>query len=449
MSDDLLVELLQALDAPQHTYCELDRYYNARQPLAFLSPEAKVALGNRFGRVASNLCRLAVNSLAERLRIRGFSGVDVWPEWLANDLDLESSVLHREALLFGDGFVIVWSGPDGSPRVSVESAQQVTVLSDPGTREVTSAVKRWRTKTTTEAIVYLPDRIEHHRANTPGAATAGYSLVEVLDNPLGVVPVVEFRNSERVLGAGHSEIVDLMPLVDGLNKTLADLAIAQEYNSRPRRWATGVELIEEPILDAEGNPVIVDGEPLMRVVSPIPESNRAMISAEPDTRFGQLPGADLVGFENAVGIWLGQIMAVSCLPAHYVGITTNNPASAEAIRGAETSLTARAEARQQVFGRSWERVARLMAAVKTGADPASFDVSVVWGDPASRSIAAEADSAVKLYQSKILSRAGTLRKLGFSEQEISDEIKQLLDEIGTETAAQFDPLAKQYIKDNF
>ena len=33
-----------------HRYAELDRYYTGRQPLAFLSPEAKTALGNRFGR---------------------------------------------------------------------------------------------------------------------------------------------------------------------------------------------------------------------------------------------------------------------------------------------------------------------------------------------------------------------------------------------------------------
>ena len=37
-------ELLQRLDEPAHRYAELDRYYTGRQPLAFLSPEAKTAL---------------------------------------------------------------------------------------------------------------------------------------------------------------------------------------------------------------------------------------------------------------------------------------------------------------------------------------------------------------------------------------------------------------------
>ena len=38
--------------------------------------------------------------------------------------------------------------------------------------------------------------------------------------------------------------------------------------------------------------------------------------------------------------------------AHYVGVFTDNPASADALRAAEASLTARAEARQATFGRT-------------------------------------------------------------------------------------------------
>ncbi len=41
-----LQTMLQKLDEPQARYAELDRYYTGTQPLAFLSPEAKIALGN-------------------------------------------------------------------------------------------------------------------------------------------------------------------------------------------------------------------------------------------------------------------------------------------------------------------------------------------------------------------------------------------------------------------
>ena len=49
---DTLTQLLQKLDEPAAKYAELERYYCGTQPLAFLSPEAKTALGDRFGRMA-------------------------------------------------------------------------------------------------------------------------------------------------------------------------------------------------------------------------------------------------------------------------------------------------------------------------------------------------------------------------------------------------------------
>ena len=95
---------------------------------------------------------------------------------------------------------------------------------------------------------------------------------------------------------------------------------------------------------------------------------------------------------------------------------TTRPA-ADALRAAEASLTARAEARQATFGRSWEQVARLMIAVRDGRDPNMIDdIRVQWADAATRSVAQEADAVVKLFQRR--STTGSpcaLAKLGYSD----------------------------------
>ena len=378
-------ELLQRLDEPAHRYAELDRYYTGRQPLAFLSPEAKTALRNRFGRMASDIPRLAVTALAERLRITGFAGDDgLHADWVRNDLDQTSGVAHREALLLGDSYVIVWADQLGRPLATVESAKQVAVLTDPGTRQITAAVKRWETDWTTAGVLCLQDRIVRLRANQTGATTQGYNSVEEIANPLGVVPVVGLRNPDRIIGDyGCSEIDDLKTLVDGLNKTLVDLLTTSEFLGRPRRFATGIELTEEPVLDDDGNPVLdEDHQPVMTGSNPFPETHRMMVSENYEARFGSLPAADLAGYEASVRILLGQIMAVSTLPAHYVGSLTEQPASADALRAAEASLTARAEARQATFGRAWEQVARLMIAVRDGGEPNMIDdIRVQWPTP--------------------------------------------------------------------
>jgi hypothetical protein len=423
MTDDnqLLLNLLQRLDEPTARYAELDRYYRGEQPLAFLSPEARTALGNRFGRMASNIPRLAVTALAERLRLTGFDDPGLWADWIRNDLDQLSGVAHREALLLGDSYAIVWADRYGRPKVTVESAKQVAVHRDPGTRQIVSAVKRWETKTTTEAVLYEPDAITRYRSNQTGAISHGFESVEQIANPLGVVPVVGLQNSDRILSHhGVSEIDDLKPLVDALNKSLADMMVTSEYVGRPRRWATGIELTEQPVLDVDGNPVLDDdGQPVTVDVNPIPEGSRAMISESDAAKFGQLASADLGGYEASVRVILGQVMAVSTLPAHYIGVLTDSPASADALRAAEASLTARAEARQATFGRSWEQVARLMIAVRDGRDPNLIDVRVQWADAATRSVAQEADAVVKLYQSGLLPASYALSKLGYTDDEIT------------------------------
>lgn len=433
-TSDLLTELLTRLDMPQGRIAELEAYFTGTQPLAWLDRDARIAL-ERFARMCSNLPRLAVTSLSERLRISGFTGADVWDQWCANDLDQQSDLAHQEALAFGSSYAICW-GQSGRPQVTIESPKQVSVIRDPGSRQVLRGIKRWRSiiggRAETWAVAYYPDRIETWHADQ-AAANSGFNLVKEVDNPLGVVPVVPITNTALLYGIGwdyghfydfgHSEISDLMPLCDALNKQLVDLMISADRTAQPRRWVSGLSLVERPVLDCDGTPT---GE--VEAVNPISETDRMMIGEAPDVKFGQLPEPTLTGYENAVNVLLGQIMAVSALPAHYIGIMTDNPASADAIRGSEASLTARAEARQKTFGRAWEQVARLMVAVRDGVDPADVDVRVQWAPADTRSQAQEADAATKLYQAGILSRAGTLRRLGFSEDEIEAELEARADE---------------------
>ena len=145
-----------------------------------------------------------------------------------------------------------------------------------------------------------------------------------------------------------------------------------------------------------------------------------MINEEPDGKFGQLPGSDLAGYETAIGTIMRQISAVSGLPEHMLGIGGDNPTSADSIRASEAALTARAEARQAAFGRSWEQVARLMVAVRDGVDPERVEVRVKWADPSTRSVAQEADAVTKLYAAGLLPASTALARLGYTADEIEE-----------------------------
>lgn len=403
--NDTLTAALQQLDEKAATYSDLNRYYAGEQPLTFLAPEIKTSLNNRLSRVSVNVPRLLVDSIAERLRVTGVTGADVWADWTRNDLDQLAAVAHREALTLGDAYAIVWARPDGSPRVTIESCQQVTAITDPGSRTITSAVKRWEAKDGTHAVLYGPEKIERFHSNQPGATTTGFRLVETIPNPLGVVPVVRFRNGGRLLDDGVSEMKDVLSLTDAVVKVTSDMLVSSEYVARPRRWATGVELVED--------------EETGEAASPFPENDKMLISEDPESKFGQLPGSDLAGYEAGIGVLLRQISAVSGLPEHMLGIGGDNPTSADSIRASEAALTAKAEAKQAAFGKSWEDVARLIVAVRDEVDPATVNPIVQWADPSTRSVAQEADAAVKLFAAGLLPQAYVLRKLGYAETEIA------------------------------
>lgn len=411
---NLFDSLMQQLDGPQGRFSLLDRYYAGDQAVTFLNAEEAQELNRKLFRMSVNIPRLAVDSLAERLRVTGLrvdgaADAQLWSDWKANNLDEMAAVAHREALTLGECPVIVWADDQGNPRVSVESPTQCVVRRDPATREVTAALKRWSNEDAgqTYAVEYLPDQIVWFVAQSAGA-TGGFQAVRKVDNPLGVVPVVDLRNSDRLLGPGASEVDDLIPLVDALDKLTLDMLTASEQGARPRRWATGIVMDED--FDEGG-----DSTPR----SPFDESNRMLITDTAESKFGQLPGADLSAYRDAVDVIVQQIMAVSALPAHMVGVTAANPTSADALRAAESGLTARAEARQVTFGRAWEQVAATMVAVRTGADPRAIRTSVDWAPADTRSAAQEADATVKLFQAGILPRRYALQKLGYSAEDIA------------------------------
>jgi hypothetical protein len=424
LASDLLVELLRELEAPQNRYARYGQYYRGDNPLQFVSPESQAAIGRRLSKLVVNVPRVLVNALAERCRILGFNPDEtIWQDFVANDLDQQAGIVHRSALLYGQSFVIVW-GDSPRPIATVESPLNVQVLTDPATGEITAGVKKWIDKRAkqTHAMLYLPDRIEHWRADQDGASAAALKLVETLDNPLNTVPVTRFNNAD-LIGDGVSEIADIMCLTDALSKISTDMLVGSEFYAKPRRVLTGVEMVEQPKLDENNNPILdSNGEPVMEVVSPVPDNDRLIVLENEQAKATQLAGGDPSSYKNMADLILSEIASVSSLPPHFLGILHDNPSSADSLRASEAGLTSKAAAKQNAFGKSWERVGKLMKAVRTGADLADIECKVVWCDPATRSESQAADAVVKLVQAGILSKSGALRRLGYSQSDIEQEL---------------------------
>jgi len=405
---DVLTGLAQDLDAGAAHRSRAEMYLTGTQPLAFLSDSARAA--TKLGRMASNIPSVQVTAIAERLRVTDLTvgarrDEDLWADYQRSDLDQTLPLVFRESLGLGSSFVLVWDRTGNRrPLATAESSHQCVVQRDPGTREAVAGLKRWSRGSMTEARLFLPDRIVAFTADGENASQ-GWREGRSIPNPLGVIPLVEFRNSARLLGAGVPETEDLNPLVDALNKTLSDMMVGSEFYARPRRWATGVEMDT----DDDGN-----------AVNPFPEGDRMMIAEQVEAKFGQLAAADLASYEAAVRVLVGQIMAVSALPAHYLGQLSGQTPGADGLRAAEAALSARAESKQRLYGRPVEAVGALMRAIRTETSPDEHEVRVRWADPATRSVAQEADAVVKLHQSGLLPADYALARLGYGADQIAE-----------------------------
>lgn len=421
-----LAPLVRQLTAAMPDIERRDRRYSGLQPLQYAADEVKGDLKN----FNVNLCRLTINSVAERMRIKRIeatvNGLDVSEQaratWQRCNFDQWLQPTLVDALALGAAYLIVWPNEYGLPVITAESAKQIAVQRHPVTNEVTAAMKKW-TATDGNGVT----QSEHYVLYTAEVVTSWsrynngtWQQESNIPHGLGVVPVVPLINIER-LGdlAGGSVIDDLGHLVDGLSKVLADVLVASEDTARPRRWATGVDLEEATADDnegftADGAAPAEESTPKPEAVSPFESGNRMFTVESPDAKFGQLEGANLQGYKTAVDLLIQQIMAVSALPAHMIGVTTSNPTSADATRAAEASLSARADSRINVLGMGLERAIALAVSIATGYHVSLVNVKLTWASTATRSIAQEADATVKLAGENIITVEEARDQLGYN-----------------------------------
>lgn len=401
-------KLCRRIDNERQTLDRYEQYLRGVVPLEFIAPEVKEALGDRLRTLQLPWARHVVSSIEERLSVLGFrTGTDapadqtLWRIWQANNLDEMSQLAHAEALVYGRSFALVWADGTGRPTVSVESARQCGVLFDPATRQRVAGIKQWIEDEYGHAVVFEPTTITRYKTkskvlgdgtDTPGSLEGvQWEPAGTLPNPLGVVPLVPIINRPNIADPyGRSELAELLPLFDALTKLSTDLMVTAEGHASPRRWASGLLLEEET--DDSGSP-IGDVDKGHRF-SDLP--GRLWVAEDPQAKFGQFGGSDLTGFLNALAMLKRDLSSVSSLPAHYLGLFSDQPSSADAIRSAEASLVALIKRKALGFSGAWDEVMRLASAVERGFfDPALQSLETVWADFETRTTAQSMDAAAK------------------------------------------------------
>ena len=288
----------------------------------------------------------AVDVLEERLDLEGFIGGDQYglgDIFRANELDLEASMGHKDALIYGTGFVFVGRGMDGEadPLITIESPKHATAMYDLRTRRISAALlaQRGEIGRVTGGSLYLPNETIHFQAMNNMFSEVARDI-----HNLGRVPVSALVNNPRSGDPdGRSEITRAVrSYIDSAMRTMVGAEVAREFYSAPQRYVLGAN--EDTFTDADGNPLNAWKAIQGRLLAlPYNEDDSVM------PQVGQFSANSPAPFFEQVRQLAQLFAAETAIPTSYLGFQTDNPSSADAIRQMEARLVKRAERRQRQF----------------------------------------------------------------------------------------------------
>jgi hypothetical protein len=426
LSDDelALISLLRADLLRDRWHLKLlDAYFNGEQLIRDLGisiPPQLKGLHTVIG-----WPRIGVESLEERLDLEAFrwadgaDSTDLTEIAAANDLFDESNLAHLDALTYGREYLAIGSGDCGSadcpPLISVESPLDMTMMWDARLRIGTAALRECSiaeggdpASDNRMLVLYLPDQT----VQAVPAQGGGWEVIDRDIHNLGVLPVVRMANRQRTADrVGRSEITpEVMSVTDAACRRLMGIEVAAEFFGAPQRYILGAS--ESAFQDAEGNTKSAWETYIGRMLALERDEDGAIPTV------GQFAAHDPSGQTKIIDLY-ARIMATQLgLPPHMLGYTSDNPASADAIRSTEAKLVKKAERRTRRFGAAWQQAMRLALWVRDGEPPdKTRQIECVWRNPATPTIAASTDAAVKLVQAGILPADSdvTMELAGFTE----------------------------------
>ena len=419
------------------------------------------------GGFRDNLCPIVIESLSDRLRIASFSvpgeespppvesapvpgdanegkvgpiaqfAQDAWQRNRGERLQMD---VHEAAVALGDAYVLTeWDPIEERVRFSFEDPAMVRVVYDPeNASKVLLASKRWTvssvivpvtgelpTDASVRLNVYYPDRIERWIRN--GLIGGGIwrkffgddapdqwpiwwtDTGEEGGEPLGIA-VTHFPNQARGGNFGRSEIADVIPLQDALNKAVVDAVRVMDAMGWPQRYGTGIS--EAPTDD----------------LIAIPGS--FWWTKEENAKFGQMEDAGAEGIINVWNKFEESVSAVTRTPQHLFRVTNGVP-SGEALKTAENGLVSKAIKRSIVFGDAWEdvmelafRIARANGAIAGELPDSGFLVE--WENPETRGDELQHIQAINAKEG--ISRRQRWREYGYTDEQIERMESELANE---------------------
>ena len=366
---DVWLDLINLTKERGPHYTELWEYFQGSQDLPLDPTELNTKFGQTFAQFRDNLARPIVEAAEGRVRIKQIgedtgNAEDANEIWKRNRMQRKHKLVHNEAMVKGDGFVIVLPDEDGDAAIWPQISEQCAILySDVNPDKKEAAIKWWvqdmvkengvDTEPFVRVNIYTDTHIERY-ISTSSTSTLDpdfskyreYGDEEVpwrTRHQAKEVPMFQFSpNYDLSLGRGVSDLEDSLGFIDLITKTFLDMAVASEFTAAPQRWATGIEIPLDP----------KTGEPLQTFKA---GADNLWTAANDAAKFGQFQAGSLSAFETGIKAMVEHLAVVSRTPM-YMLLAQEQWPSGEMLKTTEAGLRQRVADHQEDFTPTWQDV---------------------------------------------------------------------------------------------
>ena len=342
-----------ALEAKALVYTMLWQYYDGVQPLVYSTERLQSLFRTINVRFGENWCGAVVNAAVDRLNLTGLevseqkdATAQLADLFSSTDMGLDSDDVHLAALVCSEAFVIAWREDNGPVEAYYNDPRLVHAQYDADNPKVMSwAAKRWVTDDGTYRLtLYYPDRIEYYYTTTKAENVTdakAYMPAEIPSaiNPYGTIPVFHFRRSRRAL---RSELTDVIPLQDAINKLFSDMMVAAEFGAFRQRYI----ISQADVSTLKNSP---------NEIWSIPAGD----GTGQQTQVGEFTQTELGSYLDAMDRLATAIAIITRTPKHYLLAQGGDP-SGEALITMEAPLTRKVARYQERFSATWKQVAAFM-----------------------------------------------------------------------------------------
>ena len=378
-----------------------DQYYNGTQRMKHLGISVPPELQDKL-RAATGWPRVIVDAIRYKLRVAGFryesvldADSQMWKIWTANKMRQRSQLAHLAALKYGRAFLVAGSdGPYGMPLLTAESPANMAAEYDARTMQVTAALQRYRFWGAQAAALYLPDVTVYLTCPEGGA----WQVTERDEHNMGMCPVTILSNRAELEDLyGRSEITpEVMAITDVACRRLLGMDIAAEFFSSPQRWVIGAAMTS--FQDTDGNPLSAWQSYIGRILALERDEEGELPSV------GQFSANSPQPFIDVLQFYARLMSAASRVGASRLGLQTDNPVSAEAIRAEDAQLDELARNKHDTFADAYmTNMQHALMIANGGTLPEDAQqLEVMWANPSVPSPLVTAQAVMAQVQSGVL-----------------------------------------------